>query len=70
MTQITIIPRAGHFIDRDVKRAVLKLRDANIQCVQLKPLTRIEERGVISIQCDSDRERATDIIRSMGLQVQ
>jgi hypothetical protein len=70
MTQIIIIPRAGHFIDRDVKTAVLKLRDANIQCAQLKSMTRIEEHGVISIQSDSDRERATDIVRNMGLQVQ
>jgi hypothetical protein len=70
MTQIIIIPRPGHLIDQEVTRAVLKLRDADIQCTQFKSLARIEERGVISIQSDADRERATDIVRSMGLQVQ
>ncbi|MFZ0246017.1 hypothetical protein [Candidatus Binatus sp.] len=70
MTQIVIIPRPGNLIGKDVKRALLKLQDAGIQCAQLKTLARIEERGVISIQSDSDRERAADIIRNMGLQVQ
>ena len=61
MTQIFITPRPGNLIDKDVHRAVLKLREVGIQCAQTKTLTRIEERGEISIQNDSDRERAADI---------
>jgi hypothetical protein len=70
MTQIFVTPRKGNLIDKDVNRAVLKLRDAGIQCEQHKNLTRIEEHGVISIQLESDRERAVEIVRGMGLQVQ
>ena len=70
MTQIVIIPRQGHLIDRDVTRAVLKLREAGIQCEQRKTLNRTDEQGVILIHSDSDRERALDIVHAMGLQVQ
>jgi len=70
MPQIVIIPRQGHLIDNDTRSAVLKLLEAGIQCNQHKILNRTEEHGVISIQSDSDLERATDIVRAMGLQVQ
>jgi hypothetical protein len=53
-----------------VTRVVLKLREAGIQCEKRKTLNRVDERGVILIHSDSDRERAAYIVRNMGLQVQ
>lgn len=70
MTQIVILPRQGHLIDRDVTGGVQRLRDRRIPCHQHKPLNRIDDNGVIVLDSDSDRDRAVTLLRGIGLQVQ
>jgi hypothetical protein len=70
MTQIVILSRQGHLIDRDVTRGVQHLRDSGIPCHQHKPMSRIDDKGVIVLDSDSDRDRAVTLLRGIGLQVQ